>query len=487
MSTKEMKILAFLSLLIPSIASALTPTTTPTPIWTPNARMTPCTVNEVDGEHMRAFIKSRDGSPTVTIFGQLGSSDPVDLGTLSSSVPSITFGGPFDSIFATIIGGTADVSICGRAQEHRKCCGPRFIGVFPSPTGTTTTMTPTPTSTLILTPTLTPTATATITPTPTVTPTFTPTPTVTATVVPPGDWSSSMLAVWRGEGDFTDASGNGNTLTYNLAPSPTAPAATASPVFDGSIFQEGTKSFKFTNTFAVSTDWAECAQGTCPTLFTIDVVSVGCWVYRSAGINVMDTFPVPSSNFGFLLQDSANVTWITGTGGAQASISGGHTTDNSWAHIAGSISAGAKSARINGKTVVTSTPAAMPTPSGSQISLSTNGSNGLTARVDECYIDNADHTDAQTSRIANCQVDGKLCACDGGTPANYQPCTTNADCQIATALCETSTGTCRGRGVGICAGGAQVDFNCTKATEGADCPSSTCTLTTISNCNAVAP
>jgi hypothetical protein len=49
---------------------------------------------------------------------------------------------------------------------------------------------------------------------------------------------------------------------------------------------------------------------------------------------------------------------------------------------------------------------------------------------------------------AHCGLDGTLCMGDATTPANYRACSVDADCRVSgntTALCDTTTGTCRGR------------------------------------------
>ena len=86
-------------------------------------------------------------------------------------------------------------------------------------------------------------------------------------------------------------------------------------------------------------------------------------------------------------------------------------------------------------------------------------------QLDECFVDNVAWSVSQVCRAGRCQLDGSLCMCDPGTPANYLTCTVDANCRVSgntTAICDTSAGTCRGRDPG--------GVNCTPTSCNASAP-----------------
>jgi len=72
----------------------------------------------------------------------------------------------------------------------------------------------------------------------------------------------------------------------------------------------------------------------------------------------------------------------------------------------------------------------------------------MNGNLDEYFVAGIALIAADVCRITRCGIDGKLCMCSAGTPANYLACTTSADCHVAgntTALCDTTSHTCQGR------------------------------------------
>jgi hypothetical protein len=76
------------------------------------------------------------------------------------------------------------------------------------------------------------------------------------------------------------------------------------------------------------------------------------------------------------------------------------------------------------------------------------GDNYWRGQIDEVMVDTTEFSASAICKVARCGVDGKLCECDGTTPANYKSCSTNSDCRTRAdtgQICDTGSGTCRGR------------------------------------------
>lgn len=404
-------------------------------------------------------------------------------------------------------------ALLGDADAREHGCRPVTGGAAPSTAATptlsatptasatptrTATPTPTATATATLTPTRTATPTATLTPTPTIT--ATPTPTVTATAEVPSDWTLAMVWAGKANGNFVDSGGGAETttLTY-IGDTGTTPTAAPTPSFDTTTKQEGTASWLhgFDNTGR--NDFAKCLFSACSDLNLSSVASFGCWVNGETASAIMSTFDGASEKTGFELTKNVNFadgkwTLVTGNGASRdlVTTNGGNfgsAVTGGWYHLSGAIGSGTGAVYVNGTQDVSGA-AALATSVAVDFFLGRShmGFQSVSViRQDECFVDDVKHTAAQDSRIVNCQLDGTLCGpCALGTPANYATCATNADCR-AGAQCEASTLTCRGRGAGTCLGGGNIFKACYKATEGNDCPLSSCTLSAIAACNAAAP
>ncbi|MHA2313220.1 MAG: LamG-like jellyroll fold domain-containing protein [Candidatus Thorarchaeota archaeon] len=91
----------------------------------------------------------------------------------------------------------------------------------------------------------------------------------------------------------------------------------------------------------------------------------------------------------------------------------------------------------------------------------------LQGQLDECFVDDAAWTAAQVCFACSCELDGKLCMCDGSDPTSYKSCTIDSDCQVV------------GNTTALCNGGTCVGRNNTEAINCGSC--------TMPNCNASAP
>jgi len=299
-----------------------------------------------------------------------------------------------------------------------------------------------------------------------------------------------MVAVWLFEGDFTDSAGS-NDLTYiaGSGATPTVPATTPTPVFDGVNYKEGAQAGHFVE---ASNQYTKCDTGsTCAALKLGTAFSIGGWSRRTtintnARWRMTGIFSVRGFDT-FTAAGNHHTQCRVGTSGSvAASADDALDTFLHWACTQDNATTTLQ-AYANGTVSGTA-----DTSSTLDAQTSGNfyvGSNFTTTdwdgEFDEFYVDDVAHTAAQTCRIANCQIDGTLCACDGMSPANYATCSIDADCQFATARCVS--GLCQGRGVGLCLGGANIGDACEKANEGTKCPASTCTICGLTACNAAAP
>ena len=393
------------------------------------------------------------------------------------------------------------VCMCIGTWEDSSTCR-----VLPTATATATTPTPTPTKTATATPTATVTATPTKTATPTVTatptPTLTATPTVTATPTggaTPGDWSASFVA-WHA----LDESSGTRAKSGGSCPSTDCDLVNSAGTIaqDATNYQEGTAAMDMQNTSARrGCDSATCNEYACTTSVTYGIRLRPDALGANAGRQYLTR---KGGNTGYEMLgrastgDSITCAVGYGTSTAFSSTVAGTLAVDTYTSMACRMdgSGGAGNATLtafaNGHASGTAASGANPLDSSTatdfNVGTSTGNTAAATGTVDEDWVTCLPLTAQQIARVSACGVQGKLCMCDNGTPGNYLSCSSNSDCRVSgntTALC--TDGTCRGVDQGVCAGGTNVNKRCAKATEGTDCPSSTCTLPTLSACNAAAP
>ena len=114
-------------------------------------------------------------------------------------------------------------------------------------------------------------------------------------------------------------------------------------------------------------------------------------------------------------------------------------------------------------------------------SSTTSTANVWDGGLDDYGVTSVDEQTVSTCRQARCNTDGAACICSGTA---YKSCTVDGDCGGA-GICDNAgtspSNKCKGRLVGVCAGGS----NSGKACFGdSTCPSSTCTACTMpATCN----
>jgi hypothetical protein len=265
-----------------------------------------------------------------------------------------------------------------------------------------------------------------------------------------------MLAVWRFEGDFTDATGHGNTLTAS-ASAPTFPSTAG-------LFVEGAQAVQFA---AATTQLASCSAGACPTLSQTSNLTWGCWarsddvatrtfVHKLSGAGgagsymaerVFSAAPTAANTLRCTLSNGAATvtsisaaTW-TATGGVAPYRFAACVFDDTANTVQSFLNA------VGG--AMAPFPAAMAAQGG-PFSVS-DATAPWNAQLDECFVDDAAWTPVQLCRAGSCGIDGTLCMCAGALPSTYLACNADSDCRVAgntTALCNTATHLCTGRNSG---------------------------------------
>lgn len=388
------------------------------------------------------------------------------------------------------------------------CAGGIEYDCKAAPTATPTAATPTATPTV--TATSTPTRTTTPTPTRTATPTLTATPTVTITATPtvsatptggatPHDWGSSFVRWYSlDEASGTRALGGGTCGTdCDLVNS----AGTFAQ--DATNFQEGAAGGDVQNTNgrrgcdAATCDEFACGGGsvTFGGRFRPDALA------GNAGRHYMTR---KSGNTGYEMLgrsttgDSITCAWGFGGSTAFSSTVAGTFGADQFTSMAcrydGSGGAGNSTGtafamgHASGTASSSGNPLDASVAQDFNIGTSTGNTAAATTTVDEVWATCLALTPQQICRVHRCQINGKACMCDSGTPGTHKACSAHDDCRVGgntTALC--LAGTCSGHDGGVCLGGANQGKRCTVANQATDCPSSTCDLCTLPACNATAP
>lgn len=388
------------------------------------------------------------------------------------------------------------------------CIGSVESTCFATPTPVPTAATPTVTPTRTATPTATVTATPTVTRTPT--PTLTATPTVTITATPtvsatptggatPHDWGSSFVRWYSlDEASGTRALGGGTCGTdCDLVNS----AGTFAQ--DATNFQEGAAGGDVQNTNgrrgcdAATCDEFACGGGsvTFGGRFRPDALA------GNAGRHYMTR---KSGNTGYEMLgrsttgDSITCAWGFGGSTAFSSTVAGTFGADQFTSMAcrydGSGGAGNSTGtafamgHASGTASSSGNPLDASVAQDFNIGTSTGNTAAATTTVDEVWATCLALTPQQICRVHRCQINGKACMCDSGTPGTHKACSAHDDCRVGgntTALC--LAGTCSGHDGGVCLSGANQGKRCTVANQATDCPSSTCDLCTLPACNATAP
>lgn len=345
------------------------------------------------------------------------------------------------------------------------------------------------------------------TPTATATPALTPTPTVTATPdgYEPVDFcSAGLLSCWMlGEASGTRAktggtcSGTSCDLT-NVAGTVSQDTDAADTLFNG-----GASAF-----FAGNSARLGCPDATCVATRVVTSVAYGCYLkpdslqpfaeimgrYLSLGGGNADGYRMETGTDG----DAITCAFAAGGSPGFAASTAGTVAAGKWVAVGcrGDGTAGPNNALyrafINGRQSGSTTNIGQPITGAAQdYTLGDSpaaGNAGMTGHKQACWISGSPVSDSTFARNAACSPFGSLCKCDGIDHTQYKTCSSSSDCRIGgntTALC--TAGTCRGVDLGTCQGGSNVGKWCSVATQSTDCPGSTCTLSTLPNCDVSAP
>ena len=307
----------------------------------------------------------------------------------------------------------------------------------------------------------------------------------------PEIWSNNTntRAVWFLEETTTATRDNAEGTSGNdLAPQTTLPN-------DGTSgnFKQGYYSNDFDTTHYLACTDANCG-GTSELDFT-GVYTMGCWGYAdTAGTNRRLWAKTPNNSIttGYYAQrtNSSNrlscVNTNTTVNAATTSFSTGE-----WVHAVCNYTGSQVQPYINGTASGTITSVSAPANVNGDFRLgmrsdSTTAANAWDGRLDECFVVAASLSAGQICRIARCGFDGEYCLCDGGTASNYRSCASDLDCRTYSpkGTCDTDSGTCQGRMIGVCSGGSNAGEPCENNT---GCSGGSCAECTPVACNDSGP
>ncbi len=322
-------------------------------------------------------------------------------------------------------------------------------------------------------------------------------PSVGGSTAQPSTWATNAntRAVW-----FLDENGSSNrvnaqgTSTRDLV----AGASIANNTTD---FKQGVASADPTGT---TTSFLNCTDANCGGTTALDFTTTftfGCWAVSDVTNNTRrivskGTTTTTANSTGYELTRNGSGDLQCWTGGSSVGFTTGTTPVSQWWHATCVYTGTQIQPYLNGKASGTLTSSTAPTDTAGAFTLGSRSdtrtaNQGWSGRLDECFVIKANVGASSVCRIARCGMGGEFCVCDGGTPANYHTCITDADCKQYSQFgtCDTEAGSatvgkCAGRIMGTCAGGGNVNDACFSD---ADCPSSTCSPCSPVACNDAGP
>jgi hypothetical protein len=336
-------------------------------------------------------------------------------------------------------------------------------GLCPETVTTTTSTTSTSTSTssttssTTTTSTAAPTTTTTTTAAPTTTTTSTTVPesstttsstTTTSTTLPPsGNWTSSMLALWK----MDDATGStrvnaqGTTERDLIDVAQNVPAETADKM-------EGSASCNFSDSPAMEL-YTQNADAALRSPAIANGLSWGCWARdtpngsSTSPDGLLGSYSGPDSAGYAIDYQSSTTSWRAWTyNGASQVIASASGAQSTWTHVVGTLTGtnDLLTLYLNGAQAA-QTPHPSPSYQNSdkyvtvgQVEIA--GDVGFTGNADECFVANRTLTAGDVCKICSCGVDGLLCTCSG---ASYNSTGRNAtdcgNCDLGSVACDQGT------------------------------------------------
>lgn len=307
----------------------------------------------------------------------------------------------------------------------------------------------------------------------------------------PEIWSNNTntRAVWFLEENTTATRDNAEgTAGNDLDPITTLPN-------DGTTgnFKQGS----YSNDFNTS-NYLRCTDANCGGTSELDFTgayTMGCWGYAdTAGTNrrLWAKTATGATTTGYYAQrtNSSNRLSCVNTN-TQVDAAATSFSVNEWVHAVCNYTGSQVQPYVNGTASGTITNVSAPANVAGEFRLgmrsdSTTAANAWDGRLDECFVVAASLSAGQICRIARCGFDGEYCLCDGSSATNYKTCLSNLDCMTYSTkgTCDTDSGTCRGRMIGVCSGGSNANEPCENNT---GCSGGSCVECTPVACNDAGP